>query len=199
MIVRFAAVFLLASALFISKSHAHGAVSFQKGQCMMRIGPDVMNFTGYQPDSSTQEFCDDIPQTGRTLIVLDTVERELRDMLIEFRVIRDIGPQNEEKANLNEITEAYIPGKKYVGGTVNFQHVFKESGKFVGLVTATDEHHQQWVARFPFSVGRTATRDMAIYTASGVAVVALLGAYAGFGLKRRVVPKKLQGDQFWKH
>lgn len=198
MVVRFIGAFLLTIGLFVGKADAHGAVGFSKGVCIMRIGPDEMNFTGYQPDSSIQEFCDDIPNTGRTIIVLDTVERELRDMMIEFRVIRDVGQPDEDRINLNDITEAYAPARKYVGGTVNFQHDFKEPGKFVGLVTATDDHHQQWVARFPFSVGRTATRDMAMYTASGVMVVVLLISYGVYGVNRRVISEKLQGEKFWK-
>lgn len=199
MVLRFIGAFLLTIGLFVGKADAHGAVGYSKGVCVMRIGPDEMNFTGYQPDSSIQEFCDDIPETGRTIIVLDTVERELRDMALEFRVIRDIGQKDEGRINLNDITVAYAPPRKYVGGTVNFQHDFKEPGKFVGLVTVTDEHHQQWVARFPFSVGRTATRDMAMYTASGIAVVVLLAIYAFYGMKRRIVSKRLQGEKFWKH
>jgi len=34
-------------------------------RCVLRIGPDLMFFTGYQPQNSPEEFCDDIPSTGQ--------------------------------------------------------------------------------------------------------------------------------------
>jgi hypothetical protein len=49
----------------------------------LRIGPDLMFFTSYQPQNSSDEFCDDIPSTGQTVVALDMQELELRNMLTE--------------------------------------------------------------------------------------------------------------------
>jgi hypothetical protein len=53
--------------------------------------PDLMFFTGYQPQSSLEKFCDDIPTVGQTVVVLDMQDTELRDMLTEIRIIKDLG------------------------------------------------------------------------------------------------------------
>jgi hypothetical protein len=60
---------LLATVLFSSNAFAHGGVSEQGNKCVLKIGPDIMYFTGYQPQSSREEFCDDIPNAGQMVVV----------------------------------------------------------------------------------------------------------------------------------
>jgi len=73
------------------EAQAHGGVSIDQGQCVMKIGPDTMTFTGYQPQKSREQFCDDIPDFGPTIIVLDAQQDELRDMTLDIRVLRNVG------------------------------------------------------------------------------------------------------------
>jgi hypothetical protein len=109
-----------------------------------------MHFTGYQPDNTrNKEFCEDIPSTGRTVVVLDYMEDALRPLPTEVRVIKDTGSEQD----LQAITVLYLPPKVYPNGTVNFEYNFAQPGKFVGLVTVGDK--QPIVSRFPFSVGET--------------------------------------------
>ena len=69
---------LAVAALGVSgEAYAHGGVSLDQGQCIMKIGPDTMSFTGYQPIKSRETFCDDIPDVGPTIIVLDAQQDEL--------------------------------------------------------------------------------------------------------------------------
>jgi len=39
-----------------------------------------MNFTGYRRLKSREQFCDDIPDVDPTIIVLDAVQEEPRDL-----------------------------------------------------------------------------------------------------------------------
>src|SRR5580704_15789243 len=82
MMIRGIAAWLLAMVLLASAAHAHGGVGMVDKRCVLRIGPDIMFFTGYQPQNSRDEFCDDIPSTGQMVVALDMQEPELRDMLI---------------------------------------------------------------------------------------------------------------------
>lgn len=166
----------LATAGLVGEAHAHGGVSSDTGQCIMKIGPDTMNFTGYQPLKSREVFCDDIPDVGPTIIVLDAVQDELRDMNLEIRILRDVG-QSRDDENLEQNTETYVQPKKYRTGTLNFEYDFKKKGKFIGLVKArSDDETKEYVSRFPFSVGETESRDITI-----AAFFAGLGL-VGFGL-----------------
>jgi hypothetical protein len=61
---------LVATVLLTSAAYAHGGVGMQDNRCVLRI-PDLMFFTGYQPQNSRGEFCDDIPSVGQTVVALD--------------------------------------------------------------------------------------------------------------------------------
>ena len=87
---------------------AHGRLGAAEGRCRLFIGPDVMNFTGYLPDASKVEFCEDIPATGHVIVALDDVEEELRDMKVEVRIVRDVGGAAREEENLDAVTVAYV-------------------------------------------------------------------------------------------
>jgi hypothetical protein len=176
MIVRIFVALIFVSVGCATQAQAHGGVSIDEGQCKMKIGPDQMNFTGYQPLKSREQFCDDIPDVGPTIIVLDAVQDELRDMNLEIRILRDVGQASDDE-NLEKNTETYVPAKKYRTGTLNFEYDFKKKGKFIGLVKArNDDGSKEYVSRFPFSVGETESRDITIAT-----FFAALGL-VGFGL-----------------
>ncbi|MFO1101817.1 MAG: hypothetical protein U1E20_02805 [Methylocystis sp.] len=186
MMMRFFAAALLAAAGWVTQAHAHGDVGVNQGQCLMKIGPDTMTFTGYQPQKSREQFCDDIPDAGPTIITLDAQQDELRDMALEMRVIRDVG-QKDDNENLEANTEYYSPPNKYKTGTLTFEHVFPVEGKFIGLVKAkSDDGTKEYVARFPFSVGLTQSKEITI------AVFFAALALVGFGLwyKNQFMGKK---------
>ena len=184
--MRFLVAMTLATVGLVGQAHAHGDVGSNQGQCLMKIGPDTMSFTGYQPLKSREQFCDDIPDAGPTIITLDAQQDELRDMNLEMRVLRDVG-QKDDGENQEANTEYFSPPKKYASGTLTFDHNFAKEGKYIGIVKArSDDGTKEYVARFPFSVGLTATKDMTI------AIFFAVLAAAGFGLyyKKQFLDKK---------
>jgi hypothetical protein len=145
---------LLAAALIgafaVGEALAHGGLSMDEDKCKLRVGPYVMHFVGYQPESPSgpKEFCEDIPDTGATVVVLDYVDDALRDLPTEVRIIRDTGSEQ----NLDPITVLHLGAALYPTGSLNFEINFSEPGKFIGLVSVgTGE--KKMVSRFPFSVG----------------------------------------------
>ncbi len=156
--------------LFSTQIQAHGGLSMAEDMCKLTIGPYTMHFTGYQPDSTQEkEFCEDIPVTGRTVVAFDYIEEALRPFPTEVRVIRDTGSEED----LDSITILHMPSKVYPNGSINFEHNFSQPGNFVGLVTVSGE--QEYVSRFPFSVGQGSS-----YMPSGMvfAMMAAIGAGA---------------------
>jgi hypothetical protein len=143
-------VMLAIGVSFSTQAQAHGGLALAEDMCRLTIGPYNMHFTGYQPDNSrNKEFCEDIPETGRTVVVLDYMEDALRPLTTEIRVIRDTGSEQD----LQAITVLHLPPKVYPSGSINFEYSFDQPGKFIGLVTVGDK--QDLVSRFPFSVGET--------------------------------------------
>ena len=164
---------------------------------------DLMFFTGYQPQFSRDEFCDDIPSTGQMIVTLDMQESELRDMLTEIRIIKDEG--NHIKMNglpfltdaelgspqlLDPVTITHVLPKKYPTGTLTFEHSFPETGKFIGIVTVKNDHGQTWVSQFPFSVGQVFGKSIGIYISLVVVLIAAVFLIWRLGGKQKLVPPK---------
>jgi hypothetical protein len=141
--------------------------------CKLRAGPYIMHFTGYQPHSAPElEFCEDIPGTGETLIVLDYLDAKLRDLPVEVRIIRDTG----DESNLERVTVFHMPAAVYPRGSVVIDQTFPEPGRFVGLVTVGDQ-----ISRFPFAVGTRGRRTIilyAVFAAIALGAGALLFLYS---------------------
>jgi hypothetical protein len=155
---------------FSTEAQAHGGLALAEDMCRLTIGPYNMHFTGYQPDATrNKEFCEDIPATGRTVVVLDYMEDALRPLLTEVRIIRDTGSEQD----LQAITILHLPPKVYPAGSVNFEYNFDKPGKFVGLVMVGDK--QELVSRFPFSVGETKIWLPPSYFLIALAGVAVIG------------------------
>jgi hypothetical protein len=186
MIIRYLVAATLATAAMVTEASAHGGVSLEGGQCIMKIGPYTMNFTGYQPQKSRETFCDDIPDVGPTIIVLDAQQDDLRDMNLEIRVLKDVG-QKDDNENVEANTEYFIAAKKYRTGTLNFEHIFPQKGKFIGLVKAkSDDGAREYVSRFPFAVGETGDRDILVAVVLGGAALVGFGVWfrSAFGKKK---------------
>src|ERR1035437_5722909 len=206
MIIRGLAAWLLATVLLTSAAYAHGGVGMQDNRCVLRIGPDLMFFTGYQPQNSRDEFRDDIPSIGQTVVALDMQDTELRNMLTEIRLIKDDGTHTRmnglpvltdsemaSKEVLDPVTISYLPPKKYPTGTLTFEHTFPETGKFIGIVTVQNEHGQTYVSQFPFSVGQPVGRNLMLYgmiLAGLIAGVYGIWHYGGKQKKPAAIPKK---------
>jgi hypothetical protein len=203
--MRGACACLLAITLLSSGAHAHGALRLNKTLCVLRIGPDTIHFSGYQPLVSTDEFCEDIPQVGSAVFALDYVDSELRDMTAEIRIIKDLSnggltgkpatltDEELSSTDLGPITETYLPAKRYPHGTVNFQHFFAKAGKYIGIVTVRNSHGQFYVAQFPFSVGQGYLKILPYYIVLVAMVLGGLVVYSKYGRQVNVPPPKRPG------
>ncbi len=177
------AVLLATSVMFTSQVQAHGGLALAEDMCVLTVGPYRMHFTGYQPLSQEEEFCEDIPEVGKTVIALDYIQEELRPLTTEVRIIRDTGSEE----NLDAITVFYLPPKVYPSASITVDHTFPEKGKFVGLVTVTGGA-QDYVSRFPFSVGDGRPMPKAAIIAPVVLVVIAIGAFFWMRSRRKNSP-----------
>lgn len=134
---------------------AHGGLSMGEDLCMLQVGPYYMHFSGYQKSKKgkgdPKEFCEDIPALAETYIVLDFIDKVLRDMKITIRFVSNVDlsadPENDGEAIV------LLPEKIYSAGSIRIMHDFTESGYFVGIVTAITPSGELLTSRFPFRVG----------------------------------------------
>lgn len=172
---------------FSAGAVAHGGLSMDEDICRLKIGPYSMHFSGFQPEkTTTQEFCEDIPATGQTIVVLDYINDELRDMPTEVRIIKDTGNESD----LDAITLLHLPPSVHPTGSLHFEYNFEQQGKYVGLVTVGDKG-QQHVSRFPFSVGMSNPLYGQIFFALIIVAVGI-GFYLYSGRKKKPAPSSTQ-------
>ena len=158
--------------------------------CILIAGTYRAHFTGYQPKQrASQEFCEDIPVVGHAIIVLDYIDRPLRDMAVDFRILRDV-EEIGNSATLSDLgspeeieaaTLFYEPPKVYNAGTITVQYDFAAAGRYVGILTATHlESGNSVTSVFPFSVGVT---NYMAYLPAVLGIIAVLGV--GFYISER--------------
>lgn len=158
-----AGLLALGLAIVGTKALAHGGVSMEDDHCIMRIGMYRAHFTGYQPElRATQEFCEDIPELGKAIIVVDYVDNALRSHMVGFRVLRDVNnlgkrARYEDLGDASAIDAATLfklDPQVYPKGTLTFDQRFEQSGWFIGMLTATDPATGKALhSVFPFRVG----------------------------------------------
>lgn len=165
-----------------SQSLGHGGVSMEDDVCLIKLGTYKAHFTGYLPKTrATQEFCEDIPAVGESVFVIDYISDELRDMEMDFRIIRDVKDIGvtatyEDLGGEEAIKAASIFYKEpqvYPRGVFNVRYPFNEEGGYIGIVNV---HHVetglQYRSVFPFSVGKPMYGKYVVY-------FALLFAFCG--------------------
>ena len=169
-VIVFSVMLAIGVPLSAQAQHFH---ELDKNFCILKFGPYGMHLTEYQPDTSDrQELCGDIPSTGRTVVVLDFIEGELRSLPVEVRVIKDTGSEQD----LQAITVVHLPAKVYTGGFINFEHSFSQPGKFIGIITVRGK--EEHVARFPISVGEGGVVSHLMHYMMVIVPVAILAAGA---------------------
>lgn len=173
--------------MFTGQVHAHGGLALADDMCILTIGPYTIHFTGYQPLTQEEEFCEDIPEIGKTVVALDYVNDELRPFETEVRIVRSstIGKPQDlngiSSEDLNAMTVYHLPPKVYPTASILLDHTFPEKGKFAGVVTvkSADQEH---VSVFPFSVGEG--RPTSLITII-LPIIAVLAGGAFFFLRSR--------------
>ena len=182
--------------IFSGQVHAHGGLALADDMCILTVGPYTIHFTGYQPLTQEEEFCEDIPEIGKTVVALDYVNDELRPFKTEVRIVRSSAshtistrttPQDLEKVSdedLENMTVYYLEPEVYPTASILIDHTFPEKGMFAGIVTVTGEG-QKHVSVFPFSVGEGRPTSFVNTILPGIVIVGL-GAY--FFMRSRKKP-----------
>jgi hypothetical protein len=159
------ALFFLILTLLSSRSLGAGGVIGEAGSCMIKIGFYTAHFTIYQPESSdNKEFCEDLPEIGQTMFVMDYLHDSLREVPVDFRILRDATElgQFTKWADLQAIedidaqTVFYQSPTVRPDGALNIEHTFDTPGWYIGVVTAPHPTGPEiYRAVFPFQVAGT--------------------------------------------
>jgi len=173
-----------------TRAFAAGAVVGEPGSCAIEVGVYTAHFTVYQSDTrGNREFCEDLPDTGNALFVMDYLHGSLKDVPVEFRIIRDVDKLGifarwdniRDIADIDARTVFYAPPTIHPENSLTARVNFTEPGGYIGIVSAphtTKDIHYHAV--FPFQVGRINWGGWVLLAA----VLAAAGVYIARRLRR---------------
>lgn len=174
--------------LSASLTWAHGSVVDEGDLCVIRIGFYTAHFKVFQPQTRRdREYCEDLPDTGESVFVMDYVHKGLAQVPIEFRIIRDATGLGRfarlddvlALGDLEPLTVFHQPPVLETG-VFTVLHAFPENGAFLGLVSVRHpETGELYSALFPFSVGPTSWGLLPLFAA--LAALAHLGYWLSTG------------------
>lgn len=178
---------LLTSALILGRAlsvlpataDAHGSVTNEDDLCAIEIGYLRAHFKIYLPQRhGHDEFCEDLPATGESVFVMEYVHRDLGDIPLDFRIVRNVTGMGrfarladvEAIGDLDAVTELYLPPARRPD-VFTVLHRFEEPGEFIGVVTAMPAGAGEPLrAVFPFEVGFTGFGVWPLFLALAVAL-----------------------------
>lgn len=163
--LRQASALLLVAAVLLwpgAALRAGGGVMLAKDTCILEIGFYRAHFTAYQPRTrGDEEFCRDLPDTGETVIVLDYLHDNLKDVPVEVRVLRNATGLGRF-VRLEDLQEPALPAAATVAhhapsveadASLQIDLQFDQPGEFVAIITAGHPTKDKtYTAVFPFRV-----------------------------------------------
>ena len=169
---------------WVSHCEAGGGVLLSEDSCIITIGFYTAHFTAYQPDSSgDKQFCEDLDNVGKTTFVLDYLHKSLSEVAVDFRIIHNVTDKGKfvqmediiEIEDIDSHTVFYQPPVIKSNASYMINHNFKETGEYVGIVTAGHPTKTTiYSSVFPFTVGTSYISWPAL---SFVMLVLIFGSY----------------------
>ena len=160
---------------------AGGGTIISEDACIIEIDFYSAHFTAYQPDTSgNTQFCQDLPDTGTTIFVLDYLHQSLKEVPVDFRIIRNQTGQGRfvklkhvaEIGDLEQGTIFYQPPVVRPDASFKIEFEIAEAGSYIGMVTAGHPSKDTtYSAVFPFEAGRSNSRYLFMLILLPVAAV----------------------------
>jgi len=182
------------------ESHAHGSITADGDLCVIQIGFYRAHFKIFQPDTSqAEEFCEDIPDFGESIFVMEYLHQGLGAVPIDFRIIKNVtglglfaGLDDVEAISDIEAATVFYQEPVIESEVFTVIHEFQDSGDYIGIVSARHpETDQLYTAVFPFKVGYTRFGLLPLFILLGILTQAAYWASTGGYTKWRDRNKKI--------
>lgn len=114
--------------------------------CRKQIGASLLHLTLYQPHFDPDaEYCEELPRAGKTVVVVDMTEGELRQVPISVEVVA-VNAAGESRTVLS------LPPQVYPRGVADSEMIFEEGNDYVARVTVTGTGKEPQLLAFPILV-----------------------------------------------
>ncbi len=188
---------LLIAVAVSPSARGHGGVVAEEDLCLLRMGFLQAHFTLYLPETrGAEEFCEDLPETGRALFVVEYLHEMMRETPVDFRIITDdqgfgVFANWEDVRSIPDIeaqTVFHRPLAVEPTGLVTVSHTFNEPGGHIGIVVAEHPTNgKAYNAVFYFEVGHVGYGYIPLFV--GLILVAQLLFFASTGSLQRFLAR----------
>ena len=172
---------------------AGGGMVLREDKCIIEIGFYDAHFTAYQPQKrGNEQFCQELPDVDETLFVLDYLHGSMKEVPIDFRIIKDVTNLGkfvqmsdiDAIDDINPLTVFYHEPTVHSDASLSVAHTFGTPGNYIGIVTAGHPTKDTiYSAVFPFTVGKTDYTRLLLY---GLLILLLLPLAYHFVRRQRV-------------
>lgn len=134
----FAALLAMCLAVLMpSAANAHGSLPIEEDNCARFMGRNIIHFSAYQPQfDKAGHYCEEIPKTGDTIVVVDLYNQRLRQVPVTLKII---DPSASEVEKVLVSTQPKI----YSHGVIEAAATFPHSGSYQAIVTIADGDHEE--------------------------------------------------------
>ena len=188
-----AAVLLTAFLATPQLGQGHGGVVAEEDVCLLRMGFLQAHFTLYLPDSrGAEEFCEELPDVGPSLFVIEYLHEMMKEMPVSFRVITDdqgfgIFANWDDVLSIGNLEAQTVFRRPLVvepTGVVTLRHDFTEAGGYIGIVEAENPvNGKAYNAVFYFEVGNAGYGLIPLFV--GLIAAAQVGFWFSTGTLQR--------------
>jgi hypothetical protein len=185
------------AALPFTGVQAGGGMVIEGDVCIIWVDFYSAHFTAYQPTNhGNKQFCQELPDTGPTIFVLDYLHKSLKDVPVSFRIIHDVTGQGsfvklkhvEKIQDIERHTVFYQPAVIRADASLKIEHDFTAEGRYVGIITAGHPNNDMvYTAVFPFEIGGSSYGFLLL--------LILLLAVIAFLVQRRLFPARKEAAQ----
>ncbi len=156
--------------------------------CLITTDFYIVHLTTYQEpkkdgDSKRNKFepyCQELPGDGLTYLAIDFIDRDLRQMPVEMRVVEALPNPDVEGEMKDGATIAHEPVKQYNTGVAQIQADFPKPGQYTLIVSVGDDMFADKI-RIPLWVGVSSPFK---WTSFLPYLIAFLAVVVGYGLYR---------------
>ena len=153
----------------------HGGVVLEEDICLIKVGFYQAHFTVFQPESRQHEqFCEDLPDIGESIFVLEYLHDGLESLEVDFRIIENTTGNgsfaNKEDVDrlddIEAVTVFYQPPLKTPTSSRYCMSLTKRADLSVLSPPRDDNTSKIYTAVFPFETGFTGgdVQDIAVFT-----------------------------------
>ena len=135
---------LLTCCNFSLKLHAHGDSTLEEDPCVLTLGQDRVHLSVYQPEiAEAIEYCSSIPSVqGRTIVVLDIIEKSLRENGVGMRIYPVDEPEN--------LLVDLLP-RATIHGVVEAAFEFPAAGRYVAEVSDGGDYNNRMILEVEYT------------------------------------------------